>query len=309
MDSKTEQLNLGELLCKYMNSLAYTKKSSPHTLKSYFSDYLQIFSNLLVEGNFFRGGPYKYTGPKVILTSKELLEQAKIGLKSLKSLENSSRSRKIGALRSFFRFLLESELINEDLACHLHLPKVATKIPRYLAIDEVMSILALLKSEIEQDRPQAKRNHLLFLLLYGGGLRISEACSLKWGQVSPDGRSIRVLGKGQKERIVSLPESIAEHLKKCVRSPGYVIGEEIQARVAYEIVRGIGARTGLLRPIHPHALRHSYATHLLTDGADLRTLQELLGHSSLAATQKYTHLDLEHLTRQMELHHPLEKKK
>lgn len=308
MKNVNSSIDLGHSLCNYLNLLSLSKNASPHTLRSYYTDYIQIFSDLLEEGKFYRGGLYKYTGPNVILTSEELLSAAKNGLMSLKILENSSKARKVGAVRSYFRYLTEEGLIAEDLATMLHLPKVSQKIPRYLAVDEVLSVLGLLKSEAEKTTPNSHRDLLLFLLLYGGGLRISEAIDLKWGQVSGDGRHVRVFGKGKKERIVTLPGSIADFVMKAPKTDEYVLGQKLPVRSAYEVIRSLGVRAGLLRPIHPHALRHSYATHLLTDGADLRTLQELLGHSSLAATQKYTHLDLEHLTRQMEAHHPLEKK-
>ncbi len=145
----------------------------------------------------------------------------------------------------------------------------------------------------------------LVLLLYGGGLRVSEAAQLRWKNLVAESQSIRVVGKGARERVVALPDSVWKALAALERKNEFVFGEALSNRKAYEWIRQAGQTAKLLKPLHPHALRHSYATHLLTSGADLRVLQELLGHKSLAATQKYTHLSLDHLARSMEKHHPL----
>jgi integrase/recombinase XerC/integrase/recombinase XerD len=162
--------------------------------------------------------------------------------------------------------------------------------------------MAVLRAELE---PVVRA---MILLLYGGGLRISEACSLRWSDMEMAGeRSLRVAGKGGRQRVVTVPELTWSALQALPHEGRFVFGGEceLSSRKAYEWVRQAGARAGLLKPLHPHALRHSYATHLLSSGADLRVLQELLGHRSLAATQKYTHLSLDHLARAMEKHHPL----
>ncbi len=153
MKDVNSSVDLGHSLCNYLNLLSLSRNASPHTLRSYYTDYIQIFSGLLEEGKFYRGGLYKYTGPNVILTSDELLTAAKNGLMSLKILENSSKARKVGAVRSYFRYLAEEGILSEDLATMLHLPKVSQKIPRYLAVDEVLSVLSLLKSDADKARP------------------------------------------------------------------------------------------------------------------------------------------------------------
>ncbi len=126
-------------------------------------------------------------------------------------------------------------------------------------------------------------------------------------------KTLRVKGKGSKERVIALPslsvDVLARWKKKKVLSMSLFFGEEpLNTRTAYDMVRKSGVRAGLLKPLHPHALRHSFATHLLSSGANLRTLQELLGHESLQATEKYTHLGIDHLARTMEKMHPLGKK-
>jgi integrase/recombinase XerC/integrase/recombinase XerD len=225
----------------------------------------------------------------------------------MKSLSNSSKARRVASLKSFLRYLEGEGLVKEDLSSRLRSPKVTPKLPRHLSVDEVLAITAVLKANVDQGVANAEPQVRLFLLLYGAGLRLSEALDLKWSQTSADGRTLRVMGKGGRERLANLPDGVARHFRSFPRTPGHVVADQLSPRVAYEWIRQLGVQAGLLRPIHPHALRHSFATHLLTGGADLRILQELLGHVSLAATQKYTHLDLDHLSYQMEMHHPLSK--
>ena len=170
-----------------------------------------------------------------------------------------------------------------------------------------MSLLKALECElIQNNTPETLRDYVLILLLYGGGLRVSEACHISWADIYSHKLEIRVLGKGGKMRIQALPSFCFTQINKMPRIGKFIFGEKpLNSRKAYHIVNLWGKKAGLLKPLHPHALRHSYATHLLSSGADLRVLQELLGHSSLNATQKYTHLNLDQLARSLELNHPL----
>ncbi len=136
---------------------------------------------------------------------------------------------------------------------------------------------------------------------------MSEACSLRWTDIRMKERVLKVLGKGGKERLVAVPGKVTRALRPLAGSGDeFVFGAAaLDARRAYDWVRDAGRRAGLLKPLHPHALRHSFATHLLASGANLRALQELLGHASLQATQKYTHVSIDQLARTLERHHPL----
>jgi integrase/recombinase XerC/integrase/recombinase XerD len=152
---------------------------------------------------------------------------------------------------------------------------------------------------------------LLFLLLYGAGLRVSEACNLKWESVNITRRELRIHGKGDKTRVISFPTMLQRALAQLreTQSSIYIWGAEpLNVRTAYNYIRLAGQWGGLSKPIHPHALRHSFATHLLNDGADLRIIQEMLGHASLNATEKYTHVSVAKLGETMENFHPLGKK-
>jgi site-specific recombinase XerD len=188
-------------------------------------------------------------------------------------------------------------------------PKLATKIPHFISVDEALAILQTFKTFPKN--PKNQTIQLLFLLLYGAGLRVSEACQLKWESVNLARRELRILGKGQKMRVIAFPTMLQNALAELrgTQREVYIWGAQpLQVRTAYNYIRLVGQRGGLSKPIHPHALRHSFATHLLNDGADLRIIQEMLGHASLNATEKYTHVSISKLSETMENFHPLGKK-
>lgn len=302
------KLNLLDLICNYLNSLAFIKNSSSETLRAYRSDLLQIFSLPKDREIITKLPPFKRLGDEIQITELELQLKIKGGLRQLNGIEPATRSRKVAAIKSLCRWLLENQVTSRDLGIGLRTPKNPQKVPRYLSLDEMISLLKQAQNEVAETKTETlltekKQTRLLVLLLYGAGLRVSEACQLQWQNVDLRQGQIRVLGKGGKERIVVLPQFVSLALSQIGDRISKVLN--LSTREAYEKVRQLGIRTGLLKPIHPHALRHSYATHLLSSGADLRVLQELLGHSSLQATQKYTHLSLDELARTMEKHHPL----
>lgn len=287
---------LVENVNKYLNFMTFIKSASPLTIKHYTLDLKQAF----------KYDDYSYN-MKTCWTEDELLQTAREAFNQWASLSLASRNRKAATLKSFFSWAFNEGLIERDLSLQITCPRVPRKIPHFISVDEA---LALLHSFNANDIPLHEK--VLFLLLYGGGLRVSEACNLRWSQVQLDQKALRVLGKGGKERMIALPSLTIQILsrwkKECPFSE-FVFGEKaLNPRAAYEMVRQSGRRAGLLQPLHPHALRHSFATHLLTSGANLRTLQELLGHESLSATEKYTHLGIDHLARTMEALHPLGKK-
>lgn len=288
---------LNENIDKYLKYMSFVKSASPLTIKHYTLDLKQAF--ICDEKSSF---------PKELAES-DLLSTARAAFNHWASLSLASRNRKAATLKSFFSWAFEEGLTEKDLSFHITCPKVPRKIPHFLSVDEAISVL---KSFDGQNKDLLKEK-VLFLLLYGGGLRVSEACNLKWSEIYFAQKVLRIKGKGSKERVCGLP-SLALHVlqdwKKENSFDEFVFGEiPLNPRTAYNMVRQSGKRAGLLKPLHPHALRHSFATHLLSSGANLRTLQELLGHESLQATEKYTHLGIDHLARTMENIHPLGSKK
>lgn len=245
------------------------------------------------------------------LTSEDaLLRVVRDAQGNWSALSLSSRNRKSACLKSFLKWLFQERYIERDLNLQIHSPKIPVRIPHFLSVDESVAVLKIAESAVKKakddSREQALREKTLLLLLYGGGLRVSEACNVKWQDIDATKRLIRIRGKGSKERLVALPPIVVKSISSLKGKGKFIWGAEpLSTRVAFSIVRSLGQRAGLVKPLHPHALRHSFATHLLSSGTNLRTLQELLGHASLTATQKYTHLGIDQLARTVENHHPL----
>ncbi len=245
------------------------------------------------------------------LTSDEaLLKVVREAQNSWSNLSLSSRNRKAACLKSFLKWLFQERHIERDLNFQVHAPKPPVRIPHFLSVDESIAVIKIaevaIKKAKEEFKERALREKALLLLLYGGGLRVSEACNVKWQDIDATKRLIRIRGKGSKERLVALPPIVLKSISALKGKGKFIWGAEpLSTRVAFSIVRSLGARAGLVKPLNPHALRHSFATHLLSSGTNLRTLQELLGHASLSATQKYTHLGIDQLARTVETHHPL----
>ena len=276
------ELNLALLVPKFLQKLDNIESSSQHTIKAYATDLGQVCKN------------------HKIVNESQILSLAREAMSSWSKLKPSSRNRKCSSIKSFFHFLFAEGLTSHDLAERISGPQVPIHLPHFLSVDEALSVL----------RVSSGPERILFLLLYGGGLRVSEACSLLRDNVDLFKPVIRVRGKGNKERWVALPEKAWQEIKifliQQTESSMTIWGQRpLSPRTAYDWIHRLGLRAELLKPLHPHALRHSFATHLLSSGANLRSLQELLGHSSLHSTQRYTHLNLDQLARTMEDTHPL----
>lgn len=290
------KLSIQALTEDFLKHLSHQKSCSPLTLKAYKKDIEQAFFEPTIE-------------------STELLQTARKAQSAWSRLSQSSRNRKTASLKSFLGWLYETKKIEKPIGELLIGPKVPKKIPDFISVDEVLTILGYfqnLKSADKIKNFQTMKELSLFLLLYGAGLRISEACGLKWSDINLQSRSLRIKGKGDKERIVIIPQFCAHKIQdyKKLCSTVYVFGDApLNSRSGYEWIRQLGKRCELLHSLHPHSLRHSFATHMLASGANLRTLQKLLGHESLQATEKYTHLNVDQLARTLESKHPLSKLK
>jgi site-specific recombinase XerD len=221
-----------------------------------------------------------------------------------KKAEDSTCERKLASLKSFFRFLEIKGIINKNPAELVPLRKRKKKIPDFLSEDEALSLL-----DIEK-----KRDLALISTLYGCGLRISELANLKISDIQGD--FIRVKGKGNKWRIVPIPEFtfsvLSEYIleRNKVAKTDFLFINKFGSRLSERYIRKIVRRVGILKvgkKVWPHLLRHSYASHLLKNGADIRIIQELLGHSSINTTQKYLHLDLDSVLFVYKKLHPREK--
>jgi integrase/recombinase XerC/integrase/recombinase XerD len=281
------ELQISEIIDKFMIYMTNIESASPHTIRAYAADLGQAFEK------------------REKLAENELLPICRSAMSKWSGLKPSTRNRKCATLKSFCHFLYRESFTKQDLADRIQGPKVPVRIPHFLSVDEALNIL-----QVAEGEPR-----ILFLLMYGAGLRVSEACEARIQDFDFAQRVLRVKGKGGKERLVILPAKAAHELKTHIdklqlessteKNPSIWGKAKLSTRTAYDWIKNLGLQASLLKPLHPHALRHSYATHLLSSGANLRTLQELLGHASLQATQKYTHVGIDGLARVMESYHPL----
>lgn len=309
-----DQPLLDILLVKYLKSLRYVNGVSHHTWVAYRNDLGQAFGHIK-----FSDVDFDHISADIRPSSSFaafVVNQARSAMRRWGPLAPATRQRKVAALRSFLTWMEKQGWLAEAWHETFTLPKVPGKIPHFLSVDEVLALIRSLKKRVlaAADTREAEdelRRLSLILLLYGGGLRISEACKARWQDLTPQRRSLRIRGKGGKERVISLPQETLDALAGLHPVHSTILGNRagpLTTRRAYDLVRQSGQLAGLKGTLNPHALRHSYATHLLTSGADLRSIQELLGHSSLLTTQKYTHLGVDHLARMLATFHPINKK-
>lgn len=307
-----QMADIGIYICNYLYFMTFVESSSEHTLRSYKGDLGQAF-NLPSPSFVAMTTPLK---PLTEPTIDALLTQTKDAQRSWASLSPASRNRKTATLKSFFGWLHRESLCDRDLAPMLHSPKVPSRLPKHLSVDEATALIRTLERDSSSPdvtiASRARTTFALVALLYGGGLRVSEACELKNKNLQLPSGACRVLGKGGKERQIALPPLATKAVRfmqssdPALKTSEFVFGEQpLSTRKAYDMVKDAGLRANLIKPLHPHALRHSYATHLLRSGANLRVLQALLGHESLQATSRYTHVGLDSLARTLENHHPL----
>lgn len=237
-----------------------------------------------------------------------------------KELSKSSIERKISTLKSFFKFLYRRGIIADNPARMLKFPKKEKYLPNVFNVDDIFTLLDL----PDKSTPMGMRDALILELLYGTGVRVSELVGLDRNAVDLNGMRILVRGKGKKERIVPLAPELISLIKdyykvmydivsegRVVESDALIInrlGTRMTDRTIRRIVEAYLKKAGLPLDYSPHSFRHTFATHLLEGGADLRSIQELLGHESLATTQKYTHSDLASLLKVYDDTHPMAKK-
>ncbi|MCL2379706.1 MAG: tyrosine recombinase [Coriobacteriia bacterium] len=246
-----------------------------------------------------------------------------------------SVERRISAISSFYKYLAREGLADSSPTAGLHRAKKDQRLPSYLSLAQVEKIFELLNPDTSDDPAITLRDRAIMELLYSSGLRVSELCSLRIDQMDLNLQIVRVMGKGSKERIVPLGGIACKWLEEYLlygrtalqlgrRTKGgqvsaapaaflseavflTVKGKPVYRQAVHAVVRDAGKRAGI-EGLHPHMLRHTFATHLLDGGADLRALQEMLGHSDLSTTQVYTHLSREHLREEYLYSHPRAKK-
>ncbi len=239
--------------------------------------------------------------------------RAFIAAEHRRGLSPKSLQRRLSAYRSFFLWLLKHGRIAASPAAGLRAPKAPRKLPQVLDVDEAVQLV-----ELPTDAPLGLRDRAMLELFYSSGLRLSELCALRWQDLDVDQGLVTVLGKGSKQRTVPVGSHALRALQAWRQEsqgqpdrpvfPGRH-GAPIGARAVQIRLRQLAQRQGLFKRVHPHLLRHSFASHVLESSGDLRGVQELLGHADIATTQIYTHLDFQHLAKVYDGAHPRAKRK
>jgi len=280
----------------FLEYLGVERGASAHTLRSYAAD-LTEFTRFLADE---RIGGLPDADTRAVRAYVARLHQRR--------LSKATIARKLAAVRSCFRFLARRAALPTNPARQVRSPRLGRRLPSFLPVDEAT---VLLNAPPEPSAAGA-RDRALLELLYASGLRVAEGCGLDLDDLDEARRTVRVVGKGDKERVVPVGETaleaLAAHLAMRGRQRGPLFlnarGGRLTSRSAHRIVRARARQAGIDQRVTPHTLRHSFATHMLGAGADLRLIQELLGHSRLSTTQRYTHVSPEHLMRVYDRAHP-----
>ncbi len=297
-------------ITKYLRYLKIERNASPHTITSYENDLTQFLT--------FCAGHYTKNEEEVALDwITRLTIRLWLGELSEKGLSRSSIARKVAAVRSFFKYSFKRGMSMQNPAHLLIVPKREKALPITATSEDLNRMMELAKG----DNPRSAQDRAILELFYGSGIRLSELTGLNMEDLDFDLQQIKVLGKGSKQRIVPVGREAIQALKEHLSTRNKLFGtrtdadarkalflaaggQRIYARAVQRLVKDYLVRASEVTQKSPHILRHSFATHLLDRGADIRVIKELLGHASLAATQVYTHTSVERLRNVYEQAHP-----
>lgn len=303
------QPDLTSLIHDWQSWLKDERRYSLHTLDAYSRDLQDFF-------DFY----YEYKNKEARTNDLAKIDvrifRAYLSSRSAKYIEKSSIARELSTLKNFFKWLAIKDIAINSAISVIASPRLPKVLPKALEIDDTFNVLEEAENFAKKEW-QGLRDAAIFTLLYGCGLRISEALSLNIGDIAPSSEFLRIKGKGNKERIVPLLPVIYQKIDVYLQSCPYDLkigeaifvgarGERLSPRIIQRQMEKIRKFLGLSDTLTPHALRHSFATHLLAEGTDLRSIQELLGHASLTTTQRYTDVQIETLHKEYDKAHPLE---
>lgn len=289
-------------LAAYLSHLEHVKRCSPHTVRSYGNDLAQLRAFLAEKQH------------KALGDLKKLDVLALRGFLAERHRADATTSvlRKLSAVRGFLKHAKKEKRIDSSPAALLDSPKRPKSLPRTVSVDEAFALCDASTSSQHTKEHARLRDRAAIELLYGAGLRVSELCGLDIDDVDLAGKWLRVLGKGNKERLVPFHDACAKAIEAwlALRASSEAAlflgarGQRLNDREVRRFLARYGLEVGARGGVHPHKLRHAFATHLLEGGADLRGIQELLGHASLSTTQRYTHVDIARLTKVYDSAHP-----
>ena len=289
---------LSDLITEFLRYLLIDKGYSENTIESYKRDldkFLEYNKNTSIDN----------------ISNEDLKKYIKY--LNDNGLNEKSIARNISSLKSFYKFLVISKYVSSNTSDSLYLPKIKKSLPSTLTEEEVMSLL-----DIDLTDNFSYRNKAMLELMYATGLRVSELINLKLQDIDLNQDVIRTFGKGSKERVIPIGDYSKEYLEKYIleyrgsmlkkESSEYLFlnnhGKQMTRQGFFKIIKKIAKEKGINKELSPHTLRHSFASHLLKYGADLRTIQELLGHSDISTTQIYTHITNEELKKNYNEFHP-----
>ena len=288
---------------EYKSYLKIERGLSLNSIVSYENDILSL-KNYILE-NKIKESPIECTADTI----------NSFIYKSSKKNSPSSQARKISGLKSFFKFLVFEGYIESSPILNIESPRLGRKLPDILNIEEIFHMI----SSIDINEKFGQRNKTIIEILYGTGIRVSELIELKISKIFFKENIIRVVGKGDKERFVPIgmqaKKSVNDYInnkrnhQKIEESSNDVLilskdGKKLTRHMIFTLIKNISIKSGITKKISPHTFRHSFASHLLKNGADLRTIQLILGHENITTTEIYTHLDSKHLLNVMKKYHP-----
>lgn len=296
------------LLSDYLKHLKIFQNASDHTLSAYEHDIQRFLDFLQSEG-------IEDMNKVDNLIVRTFISKLRLGEIALVEISDNSLARNISSLRSFYYYLIEFKGYDKNPFIHVKQVKQSKKIPEFLFFNEIEQLL----DSIEVDDFMGERNKVMFELMYGCGLRVSELVNLKVSNINSGDRIVTIFGKGNKERIVpfhvKLQSLLEDYLLKragCSIEHDYVFfnknKKQLTSRGIQYILDQLVIKSGLNKKVSPHMLRHSFATHLLDNGADIRIVQELLGHENISTTQIYTHVSIDKLKSVYQSAHPRNQK-
>ncbi len=291
------------LLLRFQDYLEASKGASKHTVRGYLTDVREYLGYLAAH-------------QQTVLGATHHTIRGHLGALAVDRAA-ASRARKLASIKSFYRYLVQTRVLPSSPARRVRTPKLPVRLPKVLPVDDVFGLVETpsLKSVL------GLRDRAILELLYGGGLRVSELCGLGLGDLDRDGGVVRVMGKGSKERLCPVHAGVFIAIDEYLARRGELLmkpspkmepdalflnhrGGRLRTRSIGRHIEAYARKLGLVRHVTPHALRHSFATHLLGSGADVRTIQELLGHSRLSTTQRYTQVSWEQLQAVYDKAHP-----
>ncbi len=301
---------MDQLIERYLHYLRVEKNASPHTLRNYRSDLVQ-FRDFLIQHDAERTAKISGATP--------LKVRAFLGFLFQKGRKKTSVARKLAALRAFFKFLSREKLLRQDPSAVVSTPKLDKTLPRIMTEEEMNDFLDRVGQAADAGDWKIARDRAIFELLYASGLRVSELVHLDLGSVNLGENFVLVRGKGDRERIVPFGSKakaaieaylpIRERILLDTRRGGSALilnarGGRLTPRSVDRLLKRYVSRYGPNIRVSPHSLRHAFASHLLAEGADLRAIQEMLGHKTLATTQKYTQVSIQDLIDVYDRTHP-----